>query len=118
LYAYLQCNPSELTALEGCQTLLRESTHKPTRCRELVTGWPDNIGIVNASGHGAGGVVVGEQVGCTPVVFQWKWLEDIKWEIKFLSTPMGKITNSDLEMAGLVLLWIIIEGVCTDLAKK
>jgi hypothetical protein len=68
-YVYLQRNPPILTALEGCWTLLRESTHKPTRCRELVSGWPDYNGIVDASGHGVGGVVLGELSACTPVVF-------------------------------------------------
>jgi hypothetical protein len=109
---------SVLTALKGCRTLLRESTSKPTQCRELVTGWPDYIGIVDASGHGAGRVVFGEQSACTPVVFHWEWPDDIKRDINSVSNPAGRITNSDLEMVGLVLLWIVIEGVCPDLREK
>ena len=54
VYVYLQRNAAVLTALEGCQTLLRKSTKEPTRCRELVSGWPDYIGVVDASGHGVG----------------------------------------------------------------
>jgi len=69
-YVYLQRNVAVLTAVEGCRTLLRESTKEPTRCRELVSGWPDYIGIVDASGHGVGGVVVGELSNCAPVVFR------------------------------------------------
>ena len=65
-------------ALEGCRTLLRESTIEPTRCQELVSGWPDYIGIVDASGHGVGRVVFGELTQCTPVVFHWEWPADIK----------------------------------------
>ncbi len=64
-YVYLQQNKNILTALEGCRTLLRESTNEPTWCRELVAGWPDYIGIVDASGHGVGGVVFGELSACT-----------------------------------------------------
>ncbi len=52
-----------------------------TRCRELVSGWPDYIGIVNAFCHGVGGVVIGELSACTPVVFQWEWPDDIKQNI-------------------------------------
>jgi hypothetical protein len=55
---------------------------------------------------------------CTPVVFRWEWLDDIKHNIISLTNPTGKLTNSDLEMAGLVILWLVIEGVCLNLRKK
>jgi hypothetical protein len=32
--------------------------------------------------------------------------------------PKGTITNSDLEMAGLLLLWLTMEGVCGTLQEK
>ena len=32
--------------------------------------------------------------------------------------PGGKISNSDLEMASLLLLWLVIEGMCGNLRKK
>jgi hypothetical protein len=34
------------------------------------------------------------------------------------SNPMGTLANSNVELAGLVILWIIMEHVCTDLAEK
>jgi hypothetical protein len=104
--------------LEGCRTLLRESTNKPTHCRELVAGWPDYIGIVDASVHGVGRAVFGELSACTPVVFRWEWPEDIKQDIILLTNPTGRLTDSNLEMAGLVILWLVIEGVCHNLRKK
>ncbi len=117
-YLYLQRNKNILTALEGCRALLRESTNEPTRSWELVAGWPDYIGIVDASGHGVGGVVFGELSACTPVVFWWEWPDDIKQDIISLTNPTGRLTNSDLEMAGLVILWLVIEGVCHNLCEK
>ena len=33
-YVYLNKNIRVLTAIEGCRTLLRESTTEPTRCRQ------------------------------------------------------------------------------------
>jgi hypothetical protein len=77
-YVYLQWNPPVLLALKGWRTLLQESTHTPTQCRELVLVWPDYIGIVDASGHGVGRVIVGELSVCTLVVFQWEWPDNIK----------------------------------------
>jgi hypothetical protein len=83
-----------------------------------VSGWPDYIGIVDASGHGVGGVVVGEPSACTLIVFKWEWPDNIKQNIISLSNRTGTIMNSDLEMVGLVILWLVIEGVCPDLREK
>ncbi len=102
----------------GCRTLLRESTKEPTRCRQLVTGWPDYIGFVDASGHGAGRVVIGELSPCVPTIFRWKWPPDVTKDIKTATNPEGRITNSDLEMAGLVLLWLTMEEVYGPLEEK
>ena len=92
--------------------LLRESTAAPTKCVELVSGWPDYVGIVDASGHGVGGCIVGENKACVPTVFRLEWPQDIKNEIVSESNPNGKLTNSDLECAGLLLLWLVMEEVC------
>jgi hypothetical protein len=117
-YVYLQQNVAVLAAVEGRRTLLLESTKEPTRCRESVSGWPDYIGIVDASGHGVGGVVFGELSNCTSVVFRWEWPADIKNNIVLSSNPTGGLTNSDLEMAGLLMLWLVLKGVCPSLREK
>jgi hypothetical protein len=103
-HVYLSRNKRLLTSLEGCRTLLRESTKDPTRCSQLIQGWPDFIGFVDASRHGAGGVIIGELSPCTPTVFRWQWPPDVASDIKTFENPEGRISNSDLEMAGLVLL--------------
>jgi len=107
---YLERNPVLQAAIMGCRTLLRESSDSPTHCRELVGGWPDYIGICDASSHGVGGVIFGENKPCVPTVFRWEWPQ----EIKDLYHE-GAITNSDLEMAGLLLLWLVMESVCGTL---
>jgi hypothetical protein len=114
----LNQNKQVFAALKGCRTLLQESTKDPTRCRELVTGWLDFIGIVDASSYGVSGVVLGELSECIPTVFWWEWLEDIWKEIKSFRNPTGSITSFDLEMMGILLLWLVIEGVCGVLAEK
>jgi hypothetical protein len=111
---YLHRNPVLLAALSGCCTLLRESSDSPTRCHELVWGWPDYIGVCDASSHGVGGVIFGETAKCIPTVFRWVWWPgDIK-----ASNEKKKITNSDLEMAGLLYLWLVMEEVSGNLCKK
>jgi hypothetical protein len=117
-YVYINRNKRILTAIEGCRTLLRESTKQPTRCRQLVTGWPDYIGFVDASSHGAGGVVIGELSPCVPTIFRWQWPEEVARDIITEHNPGGNITNSDLEMAGIILLWFTMEEVCGPLEEK
>jgi hypothetical protein len=110
---FLQRNKVLSAALMGCRTLLRESSDSPTRCRELVDGWPDYIGVCDASSHGVGGIVIGENEACIPTVFRWEWSP----EVKALYTAK-KISNSDLEMAGLLFLWLVMESVCGNLREK
>ena len=83
-----------------------------------MTGWPDFVGIVDASSHGVGGVVIGERAECIPTVFHWQWPSDIMSNIRFNTNPTGWITNSDLEMAWILLLWLVMEEVCHPLLEK
>ncbi len=67
-----------LAAVMGCRTLLWESSDSPTHCRELVGGWPDYIGVCDASSHDVGGVIFGKNEACVPTVFRWEWSQDTK----------------------------------------
>jgi hypothetical protein len=115
---YFHCNEPLCSAISNCWTNLRESTRRPTRCRELVAGWPDFVGIVNASSQGVGGIIIGKLSKCPPMVFWLQWLMDITANVISNRNPKGMITNSDLELAGLVILWLMMEHVCGSLAEK
>jgi hypothetical protein len=110
---YLQHNLTLSAAIMGCRTLLRESSESPTRCCKFVGGWPDYIGVCDASSHGIGGVVFGEDEACIPTVFRWEWLQVIKDKYH-----AKEISNSDLKMAGLLFLWLVMESVCGNLQEK
>jgi hypothetical protein len=58
-----------MEAITNIQTILRETLKQLTLCRDLVAGWPDYIGIVDASSHGVGGVVLGELLDLPLTVF-------------------------------------------------
>ena len=73
-------------------------------------GWPHYIGVNDASIHGIGGIIMGEGKACIPMVFRLAWPDD---ENELFHK--GDITNSDLEMAGLLILWLVIEEVCPQL---
>ena len=94
------------------KTLPHGSTLRPNKYRELISGWPDYIGIKDPYGRGIGSVVFGKKLPCTPTVFRMQWPEWVKREIISSSNRTGKLTNSDLEIAGLLLLWLVMEEVC------
>ena len=115
-FVFIHKNQPLLSAIIDCRTFLRESVSSPTKCKNLVPGWPDFVGITDASGFGVGGCIVGENKAVPPTVFRFQWPEDITTDIVSESNPNGRITNSDLEMAGLLLLWLVMEDVCPTLA--
>ena len=90
----------------------------PTCCCEQVAVWPDFIGVVDASSHGVGGVIIGEVSECLPTVFRLQWPPDITANVISEANPKGTITNSDLELVGLILLWLMMEHICGPLAEK
>ena len=94
------------------KTLLRESTLRPNKCKELISGWPDYIRVKYALGHGVGGVVFGNKLPCTPTLFRMQWPEWVKSEIISSSNLTGTLTKLDLEMSGLFFLWLVMEEVC------
>ena len=73
--------------------------------------------ICDALSIGVGGVIVGKNRGCTPIVFRLQWPPDITANVKSASNPNGMITNSDLEMAGLLLLLLVMEDVVCNPKK-
>ena len=115
---YLHKNGPLLEAISNIRTILQASTKRPTLCKDLVTGWPDYVGIVDASSYGVGGVVIGELSPIPPTVFRLQWPSDISADLVSFDNPKGCITNSELEMAGLLLLWLCLEGVAIDMAHK
>ncbi len=115
---YFHRNPPFFLAIKDMHTLLRESTTRPSRCKELVAGWPDYVGVCNESSFGAEGIIIGKLSECSPTVFQLQWPPDVTASVVSDKNRGGKITNLDLEMAGLLLLWLMIEHVCSLLTEK
>jgi hypothetical protein len=113
--AFLQRNKTLQQALAETRTFLRDSIAHPTHCRSLVTGWPDFVGICDASKHGVGGIVVGELRAAPPTVFRIEWPPEIQGALVSESNPAGTISNSDLECAGLVLVWLLLEATVENL---
>jgi hypothetical protein len=115
---YLHTNKPLLEAIQDIRTILRASVAQPTHCKDSVVGWPDYIGIVDALSHGVGGVVIVKLSELPPTVFCLQWPREISDDLILFDNPGGKINNSNLEMAGLLLLWLCLEATAPDLAHK
>jgi hypothetical protein len=74
--------------------------------------------VINASSHSVRGIIIGEISECPPMVFCLSWPPDITANVVTDSNPQGSITNLDLELAGLIILWLMMEHDCICLAER
>ena len=96
-------------ALQDWTTILQCIGKRPTSILELTPKKPDFIGYVDASGFGAGGVWFSGESKLIPTVWRITWPKEIQARLVSFTNPRGTITNSDLEMAGHLLHWLILE---------
>ena len=83
-------------ALVDLRFIVLSLASRPTDVSELVEYEPDLAGTCDVSAAGAGGVWIGHQI--QPTVWRLEWPADVVELYR-----KGKLTNSDLEMAGVLL---------------
>ena len=74
-----------------------------TYLEEIVNRGPSNLGYCDASGVGEGGVWVDPNIYRVNRVWWFQWPEGVTSDLVSFNNPKGAITNSDLELAALVL---------------
>ena len=98
-------------ALKDFSWMFNDIVSRPTRIAELVPLLSSAMGYHDASGEGAGGVwfphesLAPRGTGLStdshqPIVWRYRWPQDIIDSLVTESNPSGTITNSDLELAG------------------
>ena len=115
---FLQRSQPLRTAISDIYTLLKESVAAPTKCTELIGGWPHYIGYTDASGAGFGGVIIGEDMEVPPTVFRGQWPPDIQAGLISRDNRGGCLSINDLELAGLLITWLIMEAICPTLTER
>jgi hypothetical protein len=109
--------PEAERAMRDWRQLIHECAKEPTNTRELVPGELDYTGTLDASGEGAGGVWLPGERRLKPTVWRVKWPQEIRDRLVTDRNPDGDITNSDLEMLGALLGWIVLEAItCVRMA--
>lgn len=115
---WVQITPTIKSALQDWKPLIRDLARNPTHVSLLVHQEPHIIQYTDACGLGAGGVVVGGKEDLHPIVWQYEWPEEVKRELITDKNPNGSLTINDLELAGILLGWLIIEIARVNLHHK
>jgi hypothetical protein len=97
-------------ALSDLRTLIKSLATRPTHVDELVRRTHSAAGTTDASSEGAGGIWF--RNGLPPTVWRVNWPVEVRARYK-----SGILTNSDLEMAAIVLMMLVLEGL-TDLTRQ
>ena len=109
--ANIPITPQLRQALRDWSSLLRRIGSRPTNVLELIAKLPNYISYVDASGFGVGGVWIHGSSDIPHTVWRREWPADITKRLVSTSNPKGDITNSDLEMAGVLLTWLVLEQI-------
>ena len=107
----INITPAIKQSLQDWRALLDEVMTEPTHTEELVKAPPSYVGYCDACKFGAGGVWVSGRKELPPFVWRAAFPEEIQRRVVSFSNPNGDITNSDLEMAGVLLEWLALERI-------
>lgn len=106
-------------ALLDLRQLVATLAARPTHVNEiLVPEAPDYIGYCDASAFGAGGVWFSGTSPIPETVWRLQWPRDITAAVVSESNPEGALTNSDLEMAAVLLHLSTLESITSTLRHK
>jgi hypothetical protein len=97
-------------ALSDLRTFFKLLRDNPVQCQQLIPGQPAYLGYCDACKYGAGGVWLAGLHDLHPIVWRIQWPQDIVDRV-----TAGDLTINDLEMAGLLLQYLLLEQ-CVPLA--
>ena len=87
---------------------------RPNYLAEIVQRLASALGFTDALGMGAGDVWIDPNDDSHNFVWWFEWSEDIWNDLVSWDNPKGRITNSNLELAVLVLQESVFPLVCTN----
>ena len=96
--------------LEDWKCLIKHMTKEPTSVRQLITLPPTYISYTDACKLGAGGVWCSGTTTLKPFLWQVEWPAEIQTALVTTENPTGSITINDLELAGALLGFLVLES--------
>jgi hypothetical protein len=89
--------------------MVEDLAHRPTHVKELVPGDDHYTGYCDACAAGAGGVWLSGDLSIRPIVWRIRFSAYITSQVVSTSNPRGSLTNSDLEMAAVLLHYLVLQ---------
>ena len=81
----------------------------PTSVLQLIVELPNYLGYSDSCGIGTGGIWTSGTSPLSPLLWQLEWPIDIRDNLVTSTNKNGTITMNDLELAGAVLNWLVLE---------
>ena len=106
---FINITPELKTIFKDWKYMIKFLQKHPTHVCQLVPDYPKYTGHTDACGLGCGGTWTSGVKPLHPLVWQMEWPEDIKAKLITDSNPHGTITINDLELAAMVLGWLVLE---------
>ena len=82
------------------EDLVRDLTQRPTHLSEIIPDQPRLIGATDACQEGMGGVLF--SANHPPLLWRARFPDDIQRNMVTWENPLGTLTNSDFEQAGVI----------------
>lgn len=115
----LRLSPLVRAALNDWDQLAQELQIRPMPIACLVPHAPSYLGAVDASADGCGGFWLATKFGqLQPTVFRFKFPDNITQQVVMFDNPSGTLSNSDLELAALVLGADILSAIAPTYAAS
>ena len=112
---YTTLTPQLKQCLKDWKHLIKLVNARPTSVLELVPNKPHYIGYVDSSKSAVGGVWTnGTQNLSTQWVWRLEWPQHIQNLLISPQNPTGTLSINDLEMAGILLGWLILEHIIPE----
>jgi hypothetical protein len=83
--------------------------HRPTHVKELVPDGDHYTGYCDACAAGVGGVRISGNLDLHPLVWRVSFLAAITKQVITDTNPHGPLTNADLEMAAVLLHYMVLQ---------
>ena len=109
--AEVQITPHVKLALQDWNVILQQIASRPTHMLELTPSAPAFIGFVDACKHGIGGVWLSGTERLQPTVWRTPIPKELQDKLVSNHNPNGSLTINDLEMAGILTHWLVLEKI-------
>ena len=94
-------------ALRDWCTIIKQVLRIHTHILQLVDGFLDFLGYCDLCYIEVGGVLMGITKNISYIVWRLPWPKEIQDNLVMYSNPNSRITMNDLELAGIILEWLV-----------